>query len=460
MRRLLLALLASAPVLLAQDPQDPPRPDPEGASRPLADRDADGDGRLSPEEAGLPERAFAALDRNADGFLDAEELKQARRLRERAEGERGRRGEGLREALQRLDRNGDGLLQKDELPDRFPLGFEEADRNGDGALDPEELHAAFERMGPGRDGRPGRGGPPWDRADPEQLQRMAQAILGRLDKDGDNRLSAEELPADGRLDLAESDKNGDGFLDRFELAIALQSARGQGGPGFDPRRLRQALEEMDADGDGRITREEWKGREEIFRRLDADGDGIVTREEIRQAIGRLEGWAGRSGDALFRRADKDGDGRVSREEWPLSPEAFDRFDRNGDGFISREEVTPRGPRAGRMAPDEQSGRDSTRFLGRWDANGDGKVSREEFPHERRFAEMDANSDGVLDASEIEEACDKRLAESGYGFLERFDLDQDGRVTRDEFTGPMRVFERLDRNHDGVIDESDRPDRDR
>jgi len=41
---------------------------------------------------------------------------------------------------------------------------------------------------------------------------------------------------------------------------------------------------MDADGDGRITAEEWKGPQEFFRMLDRDGDGAVTETE-RQAMG-------------------------------------------------------------------------------------------------------------------------------------------------------------------------------
>lgn len=36
------------------------------------------------------------------------------------------------------------------------------------------------------------------------------------------------------------------------------------------------------------------------------------------------------------------------------------------------------------------------------------------------------------------------------FLERGDANQDGKVTRDEFKGPARIFEMLDRNKDGVI----------
>ena len=54
--------------------------------------------------------------------------------------------------------------------------------------------------------------------------------------------------------------------------------------------------------------------------------------------------------------------------------------------------------------------------------------------------------------------DKRLRESRLGFFERFDLNGDGKVTREEFTGPASDFEAKDKNNDGVIDASDHPDR--
>ncbi|MFQ5845378.1 MAG: transaldolase, partial [Planctomycetota bacterium] len=40
------------------------------------------------------------------------------------------------------------------------------------------------------------------------------------------------------------------------------------------------------------------------------------------------------------------------------------------------------------------------------------------------------------------------------FFERHDRNRDGKVTRDEFTGPPAEFERNDRNHDGVVDRAD------
>src|SRR5206468_1689253 len=37
---------------------------------------------------------------------------------------------------------------------------------------------------------------------------------------------------------------------------------------------------------------------------------------------------------------------------------------------------------------------------------------------------------------------------------RHDADEDGEVSREEFTGPAEFFDRLDRDHDGVLTEQD------
>ncbi|MBD3292286.1 MAG: hypothetical protein GF393_05140, partial [Armatimonadia bacterium] len=57
-------------------------------------------------------------------------------------------------------------------------------------------------------------------------------------------------------------------------------------------RVEQAFEQLDADGDGKISREEAGGRA-WFDRLDADGDGFVTPAEARAGAGQRNEGAGR-----------------------------------------------------------------------------------------------------------------------------------------------------------------------
>lgn len=79
------------------------------------------------------------------------------------------------------------------------------------------------------------------------------------------------------------------------LYAQTQPAAGQGPGGAN---MLQRIAAMDTNGDGRITREEWTGRQQGFDRLDADGDGAITREELRamrQAARQAAPGAGASG---------------------------------------------------------------------------------------------------------------------------------------------------------------------
>jgi hypothetical protein len=53
-------------------------------------------------------------------------------------------------------------------------------------------------------------------------------------------------------------------------------------------RVDQMFDREDADGDGRINREEFRGQSHNFDRIDTDGDGFITKQEIiDDAIPRL-----------------------------------------------------------------------------------------------------------------------------------------------------------------------------
>jgi len=349
----------------------------------------------------------------------------------------------VQKMLEKFDADGDGKLSPQEHPnERF---FRAMDKNKDGFVTADELKG----MGRGKGGRA-------DASDSERMKRYIDGILKLLDKNEDGKIGADEMPKGNRSKLADADTNSDGAVDRAELVVFVSTTgrRARGGRGGgDPL---QRLMQMDTNKDGAIGKDEWKGRPDAFARIDKDSDGVLSKAELKQMakdMRRRGGWKNRPADALFRRMDKDGDKRISAEEWTMRPELFARFDADGDGFIVASEVMPKSGRR-RARYDVGSGKDSAAFLQRYDKNGDGSIDKKEFKHERRFKEIDADGNGVLSREEVEQSLDKARSERSFDFIERFDLNRDGKVTRDEFTGPARVFEAKDRNFDGVIDETD------
>jgi Ca2+-binding EF-hand superfamily protein len=111
------------------------RPDP---GKMLADADTDGDGRITRAEfTAARAKLFVKLDRNADGYLDKQDVPQRFLARRNSDS-----GDRLQEAMVMLDKNGDGRISRDEFVNGPGLLFERADTNHDGVVDAKEL-AAF-----------------------------------------------------------------------------------------------------------------------------------------------------------------------------------------------------------------------------------------------------------------------------------------------------------------------------
>ena len=76
-----------------------------------------------------------------------------------------------------------------------------------------------------------------------------------------------------------------GALSLGLLAAAPGFAKG---PGYGGGRGAMMFERHDADGDGRITQDEFRaGHDERFEMMDADGDGAITQDEARQAMQQM-----------------------------------------------------------------------------------------------------------------------------------------------------------------------------
>lgn len=127
------------------------------------------------------------------------------------------------------------------------------------------------------------------RGSPPARGREFRERLRGMDRDGDGRLSADEVPAGVRNRFSSLDENGDGFLQPEELQ---EMARRRAGP--DPETWVRRLLERDADGDGKI------GREEVpppllrrFDQMDRNHDGLLDEEELREAATRFRRGPGR-----------------------------------------------------------------------------------------------------------------------------------------------------------------------
>ncbi|MCP3942638.1 MAG: hypothetical protein GY710_14275 [Desulfobacteraceae bacterium] len=98
------------------------------------------------------------------------------------------------------------------------------------------------------------------------------------------------------------------------------------------------------------------------------------------------------------------------------------------------------------------------FIERFDQDNDNKVSSDEFNGpDIRFDRLDQNDDGFIDESEKPKGPppgDKNKGKKNH--FERIDKNDDKKISKDEFPGPDKRFTKLDKNGDGFLDESELP----
>ena len=96
-----------------------------------------------------------------------------------------------------------------------------------------------------------------------------------------------------------------------------------------------------------------------------------------------------------------------------------------------------------------------------DADGDGNLTLAEMQAQReaRFGDTDTNGDGGLSAEELIAAANARQADRVTRMLERFDENEDGMLQQSELPQrdgdrAERMFERVDADGDGAITEAE------
>ena len=137
-------------------------------------------------------------------------------------------------------------------------------------------------------GRGGRGGP----------GAMIERIRG-WDANDDGLVARSEVPEQMLDRFDRMDENGDGVLEVDEIeSLPARMGPGAGRGGRGGRGMRgdpiARLRSFDANGDGRITREEIPDQAGgMFDRVDANGDDVITADELDAMAGRMPGRPGR-----------------------------------------------------------------------------------------------------------------------------------------------------------------------
>ena len=112
-------------------------------------------------------------------------------------------------------------------------------------------------------------------------------------------------------------------------------AQGKGGYGERP-----SFEEVDSNGDGKITQDEMQARAAArCGAADSHGDGAISRDEMMsRAMARVETRV----DRMMDRMDADDDGKISQAEMQQMRgkhmgRMIKRMDTDGDGSLSKDE---------------------------------------------------------------------------------------------------------------------------
>lgn len=291
----------------------------------------------------------------------------------------------------------------------------------------------------------------------ESPGRIALNLLKKYDLNDDGAISKSELSSPDFFKRYDTD--GDGRVTALEIREVEQGIKAKAEMEAPKRketfRGLDDFGEHDLDADGRLSRKELESY--VHDACDRNRDGFVNEEEYKY-VDRTPGGEEKAVDLeSFEKLDRNGDKKLSLQEFELSKEYPDALDRNNDNAVSKEELIEAQIRRWGGVP----GPSPDAVLRRMDANGDGELDRKELDgKDRLWNEINGyrpeKEDPTINKDELERYFTRvrNLRQKANSFMTRYDLNGDGKVTRDEFEGPDGAFARMDANGDALITRAD------
>ncbi len=180
-------------------------------------------------------------------------------------------------------------------------------------------------------------------------------------------------------------------------------------------RQRMMLLSSDADGDGRISKDEFTAKHhDKFDEMDADSDGFVDEDEFSEFISARVDHAMARFDIATSGMDFDeGEMREFELEMEILKEEMEEFGEEmrgfgramahsaGRDFRRNSHRREGGTRLSDENFEELQLAQKDKAMEHMDTDGDGKISQDEYPGpDRRFARMDENEDGFVTSDEL------------------------------------------------------------
>lgn len=194
--------------------------------------------------------------------------------------------------FQKFDKNNDGKVTSEELPNQ--QAFERFDTNQDGSITLEEYNAVMGGTTP----KPETPTPPAMPPKPEETPTApADAVFSGYDKNGDSKVTSDELSNPAAFERFDLDKDGAISLAEYNKVSGKAAPTTPGTPPATPGtppatpgapgaagggmagQIEAMIKAVDKNADGQITKEE-AGDAPWFARLDQDGNGVISAEEL------------------------------------------------------------------------------------------------------------------------------------------------------------------------------------